>query len=268
MYKNCNELHDTSTILETLTSASKFETVRRTSTAEAIVQHLLTKIRRGEFGPGDRLPSERQLQIELGVGRLSLREALARLSALGVIRVDHGKGAFVQKNINGETIVNAFIPSFPDLNEKRLLDLVDARSLIEGELAAIVAEHRTNEDITRLNAILESGGQKIERYEELAELDYSFHREIARIADNQFLTVVVGALADHTRSFLLHFYIRTGREHSSVIKRHQPIIEAIVDRDPQRARECSRKHIDASKSNLKDYVKWAKAQGIRGIKGQ
>jgi DNA-binding FadR family transcriptional regulator len=208
------------------------------------------------------------LQTELGVGRLSLREALARLSALGVIRVDHGKGAFVQKHIHGETIVNAFIPSFPDLNEKRLRDLVDARSLIEGELAAQAAQHRTDDDIARLREILDSGGRKIERHEELAELDYSFHREIARIADNEFLSVVVAALADHTRSFLLHFYIRTGREHSSVIERHQPIMQAIVNRDPERAREHSRQHIDASKSNLQAYVKWAKAQGIRGIKGQ
>ena len=69
---------------------SQAQSIQPMSKAEAIVQHLVGRIRAGEFGPGDRLPSERHLQRELGVGRLSLREGLARLSALGIIRVDHG----------------------------------------------------------------------------------------------------------------------------------------------------------------------------------
>jgi GntR family transcriptional repressor for pyruvate dehydrogenase complex len=243
---------------------TRIETVRRTSTAEAIVEHLLGRIRNGEFGPGDWLPSERQLQAQLGVGRLSLREALARLAALGIIRVDHGKGACVQERISVEAVVNAFIPSFPDLNAKTLRDLVNARSLIEGELSARAALTRTDADTAALKAILDSSAENINGAARLAELDYSFHREIARIADNDFLRVVVGALSDHTRSFLLHFYMQEGRDKLGIIQRHRPILEAIAHGEPERARVCTREHIDASKSNLDAYVEWVTTRRANG----
>ena len=93
--------------------------IKRVSTPEVIVQYLIGRIREGEFGPGDQLPSKRQLQIRLGVGRLSLREGLARLRAIGIVRIEHGKDAYIQKTINRDT-------------------LVSARGLIEGELAGSV----------------------------------------------------------------------------------------------------------------------------------
>jgi len=243
---------------DTAVPGGVFGVVRRTSTAEAIVQHMLARIRNGEFGPGQMLPSERHLQHQLGVGRLSLREALARLSALGIIRVDHGKGARVQEHISRKALAQTLIPSFPDTDAKTLRDLVNARSLIEGELAAQAALHHTDEDLKRLHAVW-LGSEEIARNPiELAELDYSFHREIARIADNQFLTVVVGALADHTRSFLQHWYGHPKRNLSSVVERHRPIFEAIASRNGERARRYSCEHIDASKANLDAYVRWVR----------
>jgi len=247
--------------------ASAIGVIRRTSTAEAIVQHLLERIRGGEFRPGQMLPSERQLQTQLGVGRLSLREALARLSALGIIRVDHGKGACVQEHISRKALAQTLIPSFPDTDAKTLHDLVSARSLIEGELAAQAAIHRTDDDLERLRAVLLNGKEGPQNPTGLAELDYSFHREIARIADNEFLTVVVGALADHTRLFLLHWYGRPKRNLLSVVRRHRPILKAIEDGDAELAREHSCKHIDASKANLDAYVRWAKKKA-KGTKGR
>ncbi len=241
--------------------------IRRISTAEAIVQHLLERIRGGEFCPGQMLPSERQLQSQLGVGRLSLREALARLSALGIIRVDHGKGACVQEQISRKALAQTLIPSFPDTDAKTLRDLVSARSLIEGELSAQVAIHRTDEDLERLRAVLLHGKNGPQDPAALAELDYSFHREIASVADNEFLTAVVGALADHTRSFLLHWYGHPKRNLSSVVKRHRPILKAIEDGNAKAARELSCKHIDASKTNLDAYVRWAKKKA-KGLKGR
>lgn len=231
------------------------EVIKRTSTAEAIVEYLLERIQCGDLGPGDRLPSERQLQAELGVGRLSLREALARLSALGIIRVDHGRGAFVRERIDSEAVGKALLPLFPERDAKKLHDLVSARSLIEGELAALAASRRSDGDVAALEAILSNPGEALEDDEALADLDYSFHREIARIADNEFLTAMLEALASHIRSFLLH-YAAAHTDHQEAIDRHLPILEAIRDRDPERARHSIRTHIDACRSSLEAYVKF------------
>jgi GntR family transcriptional repressor for pyruvate dehydrogenase complex len=233
---------------------TRIEAIRRTSAPEAIVEHLLGRIRGGEFGPGDWLPSERLLQEQLGVGRLSLREAMARLSALGIIRVDHGKGACIQTRIDKDVLINALIPSFPARNPKTLQDLVEARALIEGELAAKAALHHTDEDIDKLQRILDEPGEAMVNDRVLAELDYSFHREVARIADNEFLTVMMEALSDHIRTFLLN-YVRAYRDPVSVIDRHRPLLKAISTGNADLARDCARKHIDVCRSSLDAYIK-------------
>jgi len=233
---------------------TRIEAIRRTSAPEAIVEHLLGRIRGGEFGPGDWLPSERLLQEQLGVGRLSLREALARLSALGIIRVDHGKGACIQTKIDKDVLINALVPSFPARNPKTLQDLVEARALIEGELAAKAALYHTDADIDKLRHILDEPGEAMVNDKALAELDYSFHREIARIADNEFLTVMMEALSDHIRTFLLN-YVRAYRDPVSVIDRHRPLLEAIISGDADLARDRARKHIDVCRSSLDAYIK-------------
>ncbi|MFP4379675.1 MAG: FadR/GntR family transcriptional regulator [Candidatus Sumerlaeia bacterium] len=235
------------------------EIVKRVSTSEAIVEHLVNRIRRGDYAPGEQLPSERLMQAELGVGRLSLREGLARLSALGIIRVDHGKGAFVQEHLNSEILGHALVPMFPDRDSKRLQDLVDARSLIEGELAAQAAKRRTDDDIVKLREILEVTPESVEDDRSLAELDFSFHREVARIADNAFLMVMLEALSNHIRSFLME-YARSQGNRKSAIERHRPIMDAIINQDPDAARDAARMHIDVCKSSLDNYIEKRKKQ--------
>ncbi len=227
--------------------------IRRTSTAEAIVEHLLERIRGGEFGPGDRLPSERKLMGELGVGRLSLREGLARLSALGVIRVEHGKGAVVREGIDSGAIQQALVPLFPERDARALQDLVNARILIEGELAAGAALRRTRGDLRRLAELLDEPGEALDDDRALAELDYAFHRQIARIAGNAFLEVMQEALAEHIRSFLAH-YAKAHGDKAGAVERHRPILDAIAAGDPEAARRAVGEHIAACKSSLEAYV--------------
>jgi GntR family transcriptional regulator, transcriptional repressor for pyruvate dehydrogenase complex len=227
-------------------------TVRRTSTAEAVFEHLMQRIRSRELKPGDWLPSERQMQEDLGVGRLALREGLARMSALGVIRVEHGKGACIQENVDGQAIANALMPLVPERDTKTLQDLVAARSLVEGELAALAAERRTDDDVARLQAMLAEPSEGLAD-QALADMDAEFHREVARIADNAFLTIMLDALRGHIRSFLLH-YVRATRDRTSVVERHRPILKAIIERDAAEARTATRAHIDLCQSSLKAYV--------------
>ena len=80
------------------------------STADAVVNYIKERIEGGFFKPGEKLPSERLLQKELAVSRFTLREALARLSALGIIKTQHGKGTIVAREMNSSTLADAFIP--------------------------------------------------------------------------------------------------------------------------------------------------------------
>jgi GntR family transcriptional repressor for pyruvate dehydrogenase complex len=229
------------------------EAIRRTSTSEAIVDHLLDRIRSGDYGPGDKLPSERELQAELGVGRLSLREALARLSALGIIRVDHGKGAYVQQGIDSGAMGSVLVPLFPHRSARTLRDLVEARSLVEGEQAALAASRRTAEDLERLRELVDVSEDSLGDHRAVAALDQKFHQEIARTAANEFLEAMLAALSEHVRAFLLD-YARALHDPRSVLDRHRPILEAIEAGDADAAREQARRHVDVCKSSLQSYI--------------
>ena len=73
--------------------------LQRYTTAEVVVNYFRKEIESGNLKPGLQLPSERVLQKQFGISRFSLREGLARLSALGIIQIQHGKGSFIASDV-------------------------------------------------------------------------------------------------------------------------------------------------------------------------
>ena len=107
--------------------------------ADAVLNSLKERILSCEFEPGEKLPSEQVFLKEYDVSRLTLREALAKLAAWGVIRIRHGKGAYINENISLPALKNVLIPMFPQQNILRMNELVEARNMLESEIAAKVA---------------------------------------------------------------------------------------------------------------------------------
>ena len=101
--------------------------LQKTSAVEAVVKLLIDRIHSGEYRAGQKLPSERLLQEEIGVGRLTLREALSRLNAMGIITTAHGRGTYVEADIKSQTFRDFLVPYFALNDPKRLRDLVVAR---------------------------------------------------------------------------------------------------------------------------------------------
>jgi len=234
-------------------SMPQLQAIRPMSRAEAIVEQVVGLIRDGEFGPGDRLPSERHLKEKLGVGRLSLREGLARLSALGIIRIEHGRGAFVQAKASSDSLAHTMIPLFWERSPKFVEDLVHTRGLIEGELSGLAAQCRREGDIQRLKAILENPDIIHMDEEEVADVDLAFHLGIARIANNKFLEVMLEAIRTHIHGYLVH-YVRAVNDPSLVVRRHWPILQSIIDQNPDQARQLARVHVMECKSELQRLV--------------
>ena len=112
------------------------------STASAVVNYIKKRIEDGLLKPGEKLPSERLLQQELAVSRFTLREALARLSALGIIKTIHGKGTIVAREVNSATLADVFIPLFVNQSIKDVVDFFEARLLIESEAAVLSARRQ------------------------------------------------------------------------------------------------------------------------------
>lgn len=228
--------------------------VEKTTTVEAIVKLFVKRIEEGQYLAGEKLPSERLLQNELGVGRLALREALSRLNAMGIITTEHGRGTFVQSTIKSETFRSALIPYFAMNDPGRLQDLVIARGMLESEIASLVAQQRTENQIAQLHKIIDFPFSAGARHEALAQQDLLFHRTLAEMIDNRFLTTMHEALVDHIQLFLIEF-VKSKRSPEEVMDAHKPILKAIENRDPEEARKMARLHVAYSKEDYENYIK-------------
>lgn len=212
------------------------------STADAVVNYIKKQIEDGVLKPGDKLPSERVLQQDLAVSRFTLREALARLSALGIINTVHGKGTVVAREVNRSTLADVFIPLFANQSIKDVIDFFEARLLIEGEAAALSARRRSEEDLSRFESILADSRQAIDNPNRYGELDFLFHMQIAQSSGNVFIQNMMVCLNEYTRRYTQVVALPEASRKASIVA-HEEIYACIKDRDTARAGIVTRKHL-------------------------
>jgi GntR family transcriptional regulator, transcriptional repressor for pyruvate dehydrogenase complex len=213
--------------------------IARPSVPEQVAGKLLELVRTGNLKPGDRLPPERKLAQVLRVSRPSLREALRALQILGVLRVQHGGGIYVSALEPGDFL--APLAKLMALDARNADTLHEARSVIEGEVAALAATRITDEELDRLRAILATQKQ-------FADDPISF-----RVSDAEFHQIIIGAcrnpfLAQMAMSYYSYGmeYRRIASETAGVLPRslsdHEGIIKALSSRNPERARAAMTQH--------------------------
>jgi len=216
--------------------------IESVTVVDAVERHIKELIASGALKPGEQMPSERELQAELGVSRLPLREALARLQALGLIRIRHGKGAFVENNVSPNALRDVLIALFPSQNLDRLRDLVDARGLLESEISSLASRKATPEELDDLERLLTENADTVKDGEEFADLDYSFHHQMATIAGNSFLLLMHEALGPHIRSFIMG-YARKVEDRQRAHERNLGLLKAIRSGNPELAAQMAREHL-------------------------
>jgi len=226
---------------------------QKTSAVEAVVKLLIGRIHSGEYQAGQKLPSERLLQEEIGVGRLTLREALSRLNAMGIITTAHGRGTYVEDDIKSQTFRDILVPYFALNDPKRLGDLVVARSMLESEIAGLVAEQRTDADLAALAEIVDYRFPPDIKLDEVVQQDLLFHQKLAEIIDNGFLAKMHEALVDNIRLFLRE-YVKSKTSPEEVMWPHIPILEAIKLGDAESARHHARMHVSYSVQDYEKYI--------------
>ncbi len=225
--------------------------IQRVTATSAVVNSLKERICGGEFGPGDQLPSEQTLLKEYAVSRLTLREALAMLNALGIIQVRHGKGAFVNSEVSLAALNDILIPMFPQHDHRRMKDLIEARNLIEAEMAASAALKRDQKQIRALEALLEYDEEILHDPQLFADRDYAFHLTIAEMCSNRFFMTMYQALYRQIQAFLLQ-YARSIEDPRAALDRHRPILDAIIRQDAEAARQLAREHASICAAHIKE----------------
>jgi GntR family transcriptional regulator, transcriptional repressor for pyruvate dehydrogenase complex len=237
-------MHLTFRLLERIApvdESSQFSAIPRANLTEEIVKRILSLVH--ELRPGDKLPTERELLTTFRVGRSSVREALKILSAIGVVRIVSGAGMFVG---DGNLSLLAKPLSLRLLRGGRgTAELIEARRVLETELAGLAAERATPEEIETIEdglAEMEARQQDIERY---IDSDIQFHLAIARGAHNHVLLDLLQTLQLIIRGWIVQS-IEEYEGRPSSIHEHVPIRDAIRARDAAWARAAMKEHLEKS----------------------
>jgi DNA-binding FadR family transcriptional regulator len=226
------------------------QTVESSRLYRQIAEQLRGLITQGEFVAGTRLPAERDLARQLGVSRPSVREALIALEVEGWVEVRTGSGIYVQppRQRNGRaparsTSGDAASPEWGPLQ------LMQARELVEAEVAALAARNARKPQVALIASALAQMREEAESGIEPRSGDEAFHMAVARACGNE---VLVDTLRNYWSARHGPLFLRLG-EHfenpaswSAALVEHDAVLAAIRARDPAGARAAMQQHLKKS----------------------
>jgi DNA-binding FadR family transcriptional regulator len=208
---------------------------------QQIAAQLSALIASGEFAVGQRLPSERDLAVQLGVSRPSLREALIALELEGLVEVRVGAGIWVT------AAAGRGASSTPVQHEgEGPFELLRARWLIEGEVAATAAREASDADLASIRAALTEMERLEKQHLDCSAFDREFHIRIAASTGNGVLQAVIEDLWDRGRGAmwrLMEQHFQTPELQAASVADHRAILQALVAHDPREARNAMRAHL-------------------------
>lgn len=216
---------------------------------QGVTEHLRGLIHRGEISPGDRLPPEREFAEQLGVARISLREAIKTLQEDGYVEVRRGPRG-------GTFITELHQPAEHWRTRMReqageIDDVVDYRIALETHAARLAARRRNRADLAELRssikAMARASGRATFRLS-----DSRFHDGLAHAAGNIRLeTAIHSARGELFSPHDLLDYIEPIDEN---LQDHQAIYDAVLDGDPDSAETVMREHLERSREQLRAIV--------------
>ena len=207
---------------------------------DTIVDQIRNLITDGIDKPGQALPPERELTKILGVGRTSVREALRILEVMNLIEIRAGNGIFVKESI----VVPSRLLNLTELfqGDEYLSDLMEARELIESQIAFLAAESATPEDIADLEAIVGRQLSYIENGESSVEANINFHLRLTQVTRNQVLLELQQIFFQLCHDMIANLFRIPGRHHEFAIQ-HQAIVKAIKNHNPTEAHRLMLEHL-------------------------
>jgi GntR family transcriptional regulator, transcriptional repressor for pyruvate dehydrogenase complex len=210
--------------------------IRRENLPAGIAAELRRRIQHGEIEAGGRLPGHRELAAAFSVSVGSVREAISMLISEGLIETRAGLGTFVADGVSAPPAGKTGRP----LTRREAEELVEARGVIEVELAALAAHRAMPEQVTRLEAAasrLEAASLSPRAY---ADADVEFHLALAQAAGNRYLLRALGdvrALLIQDMELAAEVGIRQFGSLGLSVDSHHQLVEAIAAHDADRARQ-------------------------------
>ena len=213
------------------------------SLKKACINKLQEFILSGKFAIGERLPSERDLAVMLGVSRPVLHESIVALNAQGLVHIEARKGVFVcdYQRESSMALLNTLLEyEEGDFNPELFRSLIEGRLLIERETAHLAAIHCDQKQAQHLQQILETGRDAAKQSAQtLCDHDFQFHLEIALASGNQMYPMILNSLKGVHKNLAGKFYQQVyGKEDAQkVLDFHEKLVNAITAKNAKKASE-------------------------------
>jgi DNA-binding FadR family transcriptional regulator len=223
-------------------SQGMFAPVAVARASSAIADQIRQAIVSGQLGRGDRLPPERELAEQFGVSRVTVRDGLRALEAMGLIDVRVGArgGAFV--TVPSGDVVGQTMSDMMMMQAISPEDIVEARLMVELGTITIACARASDEDIARLRELSDRAREALQSKTYTRELSWDFHALLAEMTHNG----AIEGLTQSFRSSLSMHPIRTregARAFERTVEEHERILRALERRDGETARREMAKHL-------------------------
>lgn len=238
------------------------EPIEKQNIADTIYYKMLNMIIEGQWKQETMIPSENELREAFAVSRDTVRQAIHRLSALGILRSRQGKGTYIQK-IDTSFYLNLMVPAV-FLSEDDGISILGFMKAIQVESVRIVCQHASDEEIMMLSDYLElMHSVNNHNYEDYFNHDMGYHRYLAQLTKNNLFEKSM----DITEK-LLHVYLRDmvafhGNEKS--IEQHEECFKALKDRRTSDAVSIMIDHYDMLIARMRQWLTKSESERSKAV---
>lgn len=203
-----------------------------------------------KFLPGEKLPSEQDFCTQFNVSRTAVREALQFLSAIGLIKIEKGKGAFV-KEFGAETVTDPMYRFLEfHLEREYIIDVIRARQIIEPAVAAMAATHRTEKDVEKLRKNIERHRDSLSNKKKVAEVDMEFHLLLAKASNNELIPLILDPIHRLMPKIKVAILETVEDSQQKAVEWHSRILQHIINKEADQAHEAMKRHLEVAEEDV------------------
>ena len=220
----------------------KVEPIRRSSAASKVFGSLYEMIVSGQFQPGEILPSQDEMAKQLGVSRNTLREAIHKLSAMGLLTAKQGVGTAVESPSPASYLTP--LEGHLRLDSMSVREFIEARACLERTIVSLSVARAKRKDIQNLKAILELQKQALQKGDqaECVRQDVAFHMELGRVGGNRVLGKMLQTIWGMLHAFISEVAQLPGALENA-LRFHRDIVTAVSAKNCDQAEEIMLRHI-------------------------
>lgn len=236
--------------------SAPFEPIQTRRTFEEICDRIRARLTSGELKPGDKLPPERELAQQLGVGRNALREALRSLEIAGILELRKGVkgGAFIR---SGDTArMDAVVQDMFSLGSISMAELAEARLHVQELVVRMACERAREADLQALEANIDRTEEMTEsgRFLDRVECSREFYRLLGAATGNAVMAMMVQSITELLMKFVYARVAAGGKPQPRLVATRREFLAALRARDAERATRLMRSHLEATHSMLQEPV--------------